>query len=162
MTNAVNQKREELDFVKKKRTYTSRLANNIVLQVLESNIKSVAARTNVTTEEIESLLKDISQECLKSKPSELKRLGIDQIALVKGQGNYCAVLVDLDQGKLIGILNKRTQAHLKEVLIPWGTEILEQIEEVSIDLWKAYKTLVEELMPNAQVVADRFHVKKDG
>jgi transposase len=31
---------------------------------------------------------------------------------------------------------------------------------VSIDLWKPYKILVEELMPNAQVVADRFHVMK--
>jgi transposase len=36
--------------------------------------------------------------------------------------------------------------------------ILNQIEEVSIDLWKPYKTVVEELIPNAQVVADRFHV----
>ncbi len=40
----------------------------------------------------------------------------------------------------------------------WGFEILEQIEEVSIDLWQGYKNLVIELMPNAQVVADRFHV----
>ena len=38
--------------------------------------------------------------------------------------------------------------------------MLEQIEEVSIDLWRPYKNLVEELMPNAQVVADRFHVMK--
>ncbi len=36
--------------------------------------------------------------------------------------------------------------------------MLEQIEEVSIDLWQGYKSLVLELMPNAQVVADRFHV----
>jgi transposase len=35
---------------------------------------------------------------------------------------------------------------------------LEQIEEVSIDMWRGYKNLVLELMPNAQVVADRFHV----
>jgi transposase len=40
----------------------------------------------------------------------------------------------------------------------WGTEVLENIEEVSIDLWTGYKKLVTELMPNAQVVADRFHV----
>lgn len=46
------------------------------------------------------------------------------------------------------------------MLIKWGTEVLEQIEEVSIDLWKPYTTLVEELMPFAQVVADRFHVMK--
>ena len=35
---------------------------------------------------------------------------------------------------------------------------IEQIEEVSIDLWRGYKTLVMELIPNVQVVADRFHV----
>lgn len=39
-----------------------------------------------------------------------------------------------------------------------GSAILEQIEEVSIDLWKPSKNVVEELIPNAQVVADRFHV----
>nr|WP_276745293.1 transposase [Chlorogloeopsis fritschii] len=33
-----------------------------------------------------------------------------------------------------------------------------QIEEVSIDLWQGYKNIVTKLMPNAQVVADRFHV----
>jgi transposase len=43
-------------------------------------------------------------ELLESKPSELKRLGIDEIALIKGKGNYCAVLIDLDKSKLIGIL----------------------------------------------------------
>ncbi len=151
---------EELDFVKRKRSYTSRLARDIIQQVLENNIKSVTEKSHVTTEEIETMLKDASQEFLKSKPSELKRLGIDEIAWVKGQGNYCAVLIDLDKSNLIAILDKRTQAHLREVLTEWGWEILEQIEEVSIDLWKAYKTLVEELMPNAQVVADRFHVMK--
>ena len=35
---------------------------------------------------------------------------------------------------------------------------MEQIEEVSIDMWEGYKNLVLELIPNAQVVADRFHV----
>ncbi len=43
-------------------------------------------------------------------------------------------------------------------MLGWGKEVLEQIEEVSIDLWKGYRNVVIELMPNAQVVADRFHV----
>jgi transposase len=34
----------------------------------------------------------------------------------------------------------------------------ENIEEVSIDLWKGYKNLVRKLMPNAQLVSDRFYV----
>ncbi len=151
---------EELNFVKQKRSYTLRLAEDIIAQILKSNIKSVAEKSHVTTEEIERMLKDVSESCLKSKPSSLKRLGIDEIAGVKGQGNYCAVLIDLDSDKLIGILNERKQDHLREVFTQWGWEILEQIEEVSIDLWVPYKTLVQDLMPNAQVVADRFHVMK--
>ncbi|MEH1790355.1 MAG: ISL3 family transposase, partial [Nostoc sp.] len=88
------------------------------------------------------------------------RLGIDEIALVKGQGNYLAVLVDLDTHKPIEIVNSRRIEEIREVLVKWGVDVLEQIAEVSIDLWLPYKSLVEELMPNANVTADRFHVMK--
>lgn len=149
---------ENLNFVKKKRTYTKRLAQKTIQEVLENDIHTVASKGIVTTEEIERMLKDVSEKLSDSKPLKLKRLGIDEIALVKGKGNYCAVLIDLDTSKLIAILSGRTQEIIKETLIGWGTEVLEQIEEVSIDLWKGYKNLVTELMPEAQVVADRFHV----
>ncbi|WP_392483149.1 ISL3 family transposase [Nostoc sp. C110] len=149
---------EDLGFVRKKRTYTKRLAHKTIQEVLESDIRSVASIGIVTTDEIERMLKDASEDNGDLKPEDLKRLGIDEIALVKGKGNYCAVLVDLDTSKLLAILSDRTQEVIKKTLIEWGTEVLEQIEEVSIDLWKGYKNLVTELMPKAQVVADRFHV----
>jgi transposase len=149
---------EDLDFVRKKRTYTKRLAHKIIQEVLENDIHSVASKGIVTTEEIERMLKDASEEFSYSKPLNLKRLGIDEIALIKGKGNYCAVLVNLDTSELIAILSDRTQKIIAETLLQWGLEVLEQIEEVSIDLWYGYKSLVVELMPNAQVVADRFHV----
>jgi transposase len=149
---------EKLDFVGGKRTYTKRLANQIISEVLENDIHSIAKKGVVTTEEIERMLKDAASELLESKPLKLKRLGIDEIALVKGQGSYCAVLVDLESSKLLAILASRKQEDIKKTLMGWGEEVLESVEEVSIDLWKGYKSLVEEIMPNAQVVADRFHV----
>ncbi len=112
----------------------------------------------MTTEEIERMLKDASANLLELKPVGLKRLGIDEIALVKGQGKYCAVLVDLERSKLLMMLESRTKDELKKVLLGWGEEVLGGIEDVSIDLWKGYKSLVTEIMPKAQVVADRFHV----
>jgi transposase len=149
---------EELDFVSRKRTYTKRLAQKIIQDVLENDIHSVASKGIVTTEEIERMLKDASAGLSSSKPLGLKRLGIDEIALVKGHGNYCAVLIDLDTSKLITILHGRTQEVIREILIEWGNDVLDKIEEVSIDLWQGYKSLVKELMPHAQVVADRFHI----
>jgi len=61
---------------------------------------------------------------------------------------------------LAAILEKRTQEELRKTLTGWGKEVLEQIEEVSPELWLTYKNLVKELMPSAEVVADRFHVMK--
>lgn len=151
---------EELNFVKKRRKYTSRLAIEIIRQVLADDIKTVAKNNDVSTEEIETMLKDKARELKKEKPFSLKRLGIDEIALVKGQGSYCAVLVDLEKSKVVDILSERSQEKIMSVLISWGTEVLESIEYVSIDLWKPYKSLVKKLMPNAEVVADRFHVMK--
>jgi transposase len=151
---------EQLDFVNKSKGYTKRLASDIVQQVLNSNIHSVAQRNGLSDEEVESMLKNFVSQILSINLSQVKKLGIDEIALVKGQGNYLAVLVDLDSHKPIEIVQSRRIEDIREVLVSWGVEVLNQIEEVSIDLWSPYKKLVEELMPNANITADRFHVMK--
>jgi transposase len=91
---------------------------------------------------------------------DLKKLGIDEIAIRKGQGNYYAVLVNIDTGKIIGLVEKRTEEALTEYLKCWGEKVLSQIEEVSIDLWIGYKNVAEKLIPKAQIVGDRFPVMK--
>jgi transposase len=167
---------EKLEFVDKNKGYTKRLADNIVEQVLNSNIHSVAKRNDLSDEEVESMLRrqvakiqkinlsQVKRLALRLRsgltPSEVEALGIDEIALVKGQGNYLAVIVDLDTRKPIEIVKTRRIEEIREVLKRWGVEVLEQIQEVSIDLWSPYKSLVEELMPNANITADRFHVMK--
>lgn len=92
--------------------------------------------------------------------SSLKRLGIDEIALRKGHQDFVVVLVDLERNCLIGMADKRTHKAIKQVLETWGKEVLEQIEEVSIDLSGNYRGLVNKLMSEADIVADRFHVMK--
>ncbi|NEU84639.1 ISL3 family transposase [Nostoc sp. UIC 10630] len=151
---------EKLDFVDKSKGYTKRLATDIVQQVLNSNIHSVAERNGLSDEEVESMLNNLVSQILNINLSQVKKLGIDEIALVKGQGNYLAVLVDLDTHKPIEIVQSRRIEDIREVIAGWGFEVLNQIEEVSIDLWSPYKSLVEDLMPNANITADRFHVMK--
>ena len=76
----------------------TRIVENLTVKLdAQQLIHSVAKKGVVTTEEIERMLKDASKEYLKAKPSELKRLGIDEIALIKGKGNYYAVLMGLKQ-----------------------------------------------------------------
>ena len=151
---------EELDYVSKKRTYTKRFQKKVVTEVLNGDLKNTAQRNGLSEQEIETMLKDVGAELKNQLPKDLKRLGIDEIAVVKGQGNYYVVLVDLDKRTIVGIVEKRTQEEVTQYLEAWGEEVLSQIEEVSIDLWKSYKKVANKLMPNAEVVADRFHVMK--
>ncbi|MBD1929772.1 ISL3 family transposase, partial [Trichocoleus sp. FACHB-90] len=151
---------EELEFVKKKRIYTERFKNKIIEEVLESDIKNVARRNGVSEQEVETMLKELAAGFIEEKPQELKKLGIDEIAVVKGQKNYYVVLVDLEKRALVGMVEKRTTAEVEQYVSSWGEEVLSQIEEVSIDLWKPYKKVIEKLMPQAEIVADRFHVMK--
>jgi transposase len=152
--------REELEFVNKRRNYTKRFKNKIIQEVIESDIKNVAQRNNVSEQEIETMLKDAVQELKVRKPSNLSKLGIDEIAVVKGQGNYYVVLVDIEQGSLVGLVEQRTEESVTNYLESWGHEVLNKVQEVSIDLWKPYKKVAEKIMPQAVVVADRFHVMK--
>jgi transposase len=106
------------------------------------------------------MINQISQEILPINLKNLKRLGIDEITLVKEQGKFIVVLVDLDTGKLMGLVKERKAQALEKYLIAWGEEVLEQIEEVSIDMYKMYKTVIEKLCPEAVITVDRFHVTK--
>jgi transposase len=85
---------------------------------------------------------------------------MDEISLRKGQGDYIVVLVGLDKNELIGLVESRQHKDIKVVLKGWGDQVLNQIKEVSIDLSGSYRRLVKKVSPNAQIVADRFHVMK--
>ena len=95
---------EELNFVKKRRTYTIRLGEKVVKEVLESDLLNTAKRNGITPREIETLLREKAEDLLEKKPRDLKRLGMEEITNLKGGKNYLAVLVDLDKKKPIGIL----------------------------------------------------------
>ena len=84
-------------------------------ELLESDLKNVAQRNGVSEQEIETMLKEWGKELSGQKPSGLKRLGMDEIALIKRQKNYCVVLVDLDKKIIVGMVKNRTQVEIKKI-----------------------------------------------
>ena len=109
---------EELSIVKKRRTYTKRLAEKVVKEVLETDVVNAGKRNRMTPAEIETILKELEQDCLKEKPQELKKLGIDEITQLKGGKNYAAVLVDIEKRKPIALLETRKAEKSKIEKLP--------------------------------------------
>ena len=151
---------EKLDFLEKKKNFTNRYAQSIAEQVIHSDINNVAKNNKLTEEEVWSMVKTVANKLLPVDVKKLHKLGIDEISLVKGQGKFIVVLVDLKTHKLIGLVSERKQAAIEKKMLEWGEEVLNQIEEVSMDMTGNYKSLVKKLCPHANVTVDRFHVTK--
>ncbi len=66
--------------MKKRQKYTLRYAQHITKQVVNSDLKSVATRNNLTESEVESMINQMSQSILPISLKNLKRLGIDEIS----------------------------------------------------------------------------------
>lgn len=151
---------EILDFVGNRKSFTNRYAQTITEEVIHSDVHNVAKRNGLTDEEVWSMVMTIAEKIMPIPVEKLHRLGIDEISLVKGQGKFIVVLVDLDTHKLVGLVRERKQSEIEKVMQKWGEQVLAEIEEVSIDMSGNYKSLVKKLCPNAEVTVDRFHVTK--
>lgn len=151
---------ENLDFLESRKRFTKRYAEMITQQVISSDVKNVAANNGLTEEEVWSMVMFITNKIKPINLKNLKKLGIDEISLVKGQGKFIVVLVDLVTHKLVELVSSRTQSEIKNVMEKWGEKVLNQIEEVSIDMSGNYKSLIKKICPNAEITVDRFHVTK--
>jgi transposase len=151
---------ETLEMKPFRRSYTKRFALDIVDRVLSSNILAVAEQTSLSEYQIQNILNDVGKLLRNQIPKNLVKLGIDEISLRKGSGRYCAVLVDIDRHEIIGLLKSRKQDEIREVLMSWGDEVLNSIKLVSMDLSSSYKSIINEVLPEVEIVADRFHVMK--
>ncbi|MCL1470227.1 ISL3 family transposase [Argonema antarcticum] len=151
---------ETLDFVGNRKSFTYRYAQAVTEQVIHSDVSNVAKNNGLTEEEVWSMVIAVAKKILPVDVEDLKILGIDEISLVKGQGKFIVVLVDLSTHKLVGLVSCRTQSEIEKVMQQWGEKVLFQIEEVSMDMTGNYKSLAHKICPNAEVTVDRFHLTK--
>jgi transposase len=69
-----------------------------------------------------------AKSVMKVELAQLCRLGIEQISLVKGQGKFMVVLVDLETHKLLGLALEIKQSEIEIVMLLWGDKVLSQVE----------------------------------
>ena len=67
----------------------------------------------MTSEEIATMLSDEISNILETDLSQVKRIGIDEISLVKGKGKYVGVTVDLDTNRPIKLVESRNQSEMR-------------------------------------------------
>jgi transposase len=82
-------------------------------------------------------------------------MGIDEHFFTRKRG-YATTLVDLKNHKVFDVVLGRSEPSLKGYLS--RLQGREQVKVVVMDLSETYRSIVRKFFPNAQIVADRFHV----
>jgi transposase len=152
---------EELRAVAWRRHQSVRFEEAVYQQCLQSSKSAVAKACHLHYSTVDTIFKHYAK-CQSKQAAQrtVRLLGIDEIALKKRHKQYVLVLSDLQRHCVIAVLPSREQAALKgwfDALLP---EQQRAIRVVSMDMWRPYRSFVEHYLPQAQIVADRFHVMK--
>jgi transposase len=91
---------------------------------------------------------------------EFTHLGIDEKSMKKGH-KYITVLSNLDNPGVIDVEEDRSSASAKSLLeknIPPHKRAA--VEAIAMDMWQAYMDAANSVLPEADIVHDRFHIMK--
>jgi transposase len=86
-------------------------------------------------------------------------LGFDEKAIRKGH-RYATILTDVENGCVIDLVEERTKEAALHLLgqLPEGST--GGVQSVAMDMWPAYIGAVEQALPEAAIVFDKFNIIK--
>lgn len=155
---------QELDWYDPNALHTKAYERHLIVQLVNSTVTDVVAKEDVSADALLGILdRWIATTIDWSALEPFSVLGIDEIALKKGHRDFVAVLsAKTASGHLhvLAILPNR----LKATVVAWLHAIPEEhrrrIQTVCTDMWEGYVSAVQEALPHATIVIDRFHVAR--
>ncbi len=96
-------------------------------------------------------------------PRPIKQLGIDELKLTHGSGQFVAVIVDHTNERVLEVLETRSKEAVRDYLQQnLDSGLLAQVIEVTTDMWDGYVEATREALgENVRITIDRFHVMKN-
>ena len=103
--------------------------------------------------------KAVSRGLQRRAAGGLARIGVDEKSFLKGH-RYATILSDLDNARVLDVSRDRKEESLAELFRRMPEEQRQEIVAVAIDMWEPYINAVEKLLPEADIVHDKFHIAK--
>lgn len=139
--------------------YSKWLAHFVLALRKQMSISAVASFTGLNWESVKDIEKThLSKKYKKVRLRDVQYLGMDEVYLGRNLG-YITVVRDLDKGAVLFVGKGKGGDALK----PFASRIKRkgrQIKAVAIDMSNAYAAWVREVLPDAEIVYDHFHVIK--
>lgn len=155
---------QKLDWYDERSPNTKAYDQWLLLQLIGSTISDVTRKEGVTYDVVlGSVRRQILTTVAWDEIKQLEILGIDEIALKKGHRDFVVLVTTRqadDQLKLLGVLPDRKLETVEKFLLTIPKHLRATVREVCIDMYEGYASAVKKALPQARIVADRFHVAK--
>jgi transposase len=150
---------ERFDFVEPSETVTKRYSESVFKLCNGIELQHIVVIEDLCWQTVNRIFCKFGSKLINKadKKREVKRIGIDEIALKKGHKNYIAVVVDLDTGTVLDLLEDRSKEFIISYFEKKGKAFCDQIILFCSDLWEGYLNAAKSVFPNASIVTDRFH-----
>jgi len=149
----------KVGFAEPRRTFTKGWARYALQLTRSMTIKDVAMILGVSWDVIKEIKKnDLRKRFADPSLKDVCRIAIDEICIGKGH-RYVTLVMDLDRGAILFVGDGKSA----DSLVPFWKRLgrrRSQIEAVAMDMSSAYISAVENHLPHADIVFDRFHVVK--
>jgi transposase len=150
---------ERLPFVDGKAHYTARLEAAVARDCEAAAVSRVAAQRELPPETVRRMDKRVLRRWAAARPhTPLHYLGVDEIFLGKTV-KFLTVVSDLETGEPLWVGRERKQ----ETLDRFFAEALppprrRAVRAVCVDMWEPFRLSLQEHLPQARIVYDKFHV----
>lgn len=137
----------------------SRLA--ITLDLMEkSSEKDIAKRNNVSSNTVNRILDDISNDPPVKEGGHLPSvLGIDEFKATKDTKSKMAfIIINQNDKNIFDINNSRFSNDIDSYFRNYSYHERNKVQYVTLDLYKPYFPLMHRLFRNAILIPDRFHI----
>ncbi len=133
--------------------------------LVNTTVKDTSRKLGLGKDAVESIVaRWISPEVDWSRFTRLKRIGIDEIALTRGYGNFVAVISTRDEAGqvsvvlVLAVLPDRLEGTVRAFLESIPEVLKATVETVCTDMYDGYINAAYEALSGVTVIIDRFHV----
>lgn len=142
--------------------HTKAYEKTVLRELINSTVADVSRKQEVTEDEVLGIIdRHIAREVDWARFERLEVVGLDEIAIRKGQHEYVVIVSHRDaQGQvdILGVLPDRTKATVKGFLEGIPERLRSTVERVCTDMYEGFANAAREVFPQARRVVDRFHV----
>jgi transposase len=145
---------EPLDDMDTERRMTTRLIAYVKTTALRQTFVHVATETGISEASVRNIFADYVRHLdATTRFATPEYMGLDELHIVR---RARGVIVNAKERTVVEVLPDRNKATIARYVA--GLPDKQRVMLVAMDMWRPYRDVVNELLPGAQVVVDKFHV----